>query len=104
MTDSILEASLTIEYCALQIATLIERSKIEQFNPQLQFSPSEITNILNALPSGMNMVFHVHASAIYQRIHHLKKSLTRRGFSYVEMFAYDDRNSGVRSILVVGKS
>ena len=91
MTDSILEASLTIEYCALQIAKLIERSKIEQFNSQLQFSPSEITNILNALPSGMNMDFHVNASAIHQGIHHLKKSLTRREFSCVEMFPYDDR-------------
>ena len=91
MTDFTPEASLTIEYCALQIATLIERSKIEQFNSQLQFTPSEISDILNALPSGMNMDFHIHASAIHQGIHHFKKSLTRRGFHCVEMFASDDR-------------
>ena len=58
MSDLTPEASLTLEYCALQIATLIERSKIKHFISALQFSPSEISYTLNELPYGMNMDFH----------------------------------------------
>ena len=91
MSDEFPQATLTVEFCGLQVATLLERCRIEKFNTNLQFSPLQISYILIELPSGKNQELHVYAEAVHHGIHLLKKMLVHRSFTVVVMNGESDR-------------
>jgi hypothetical protein len=85
------EVSLTIEYCAFTVATMIERSKQLVHVEKPQYSSAALAELINALPSSSLESFSIDPVALHQGIKIFKKFLTNNGFHTVIMFSESDR-------------
>jgi sporulation protein YlmC with PRC-barrel domain len=83
--------SIVADYCAFMIATMVERCSVIDFTALPQYSPEEISILLNQSRDYVMDEFYVDPRALHQGFHLYKRFLVSRGFYLVDMFSEEDK-------------
>lgn len=83
--------SIVADYCAFMIATMIERCSVIDFTALPQYSPKEISILLNQSKDYVMNKFYVDPCALHQGFHLYKRFLVNRGFYLVDLFSEEDK-------------
>jgi hypothetical protein len=86
MKAILMDYSLTVDYCAFMLAIVIVCHSVDTVNTNYQWSPEEISAILNDLPRAKHPNYHVNPVALKQGLLLFKRHLQKWGISHIKMY------------------